>query len=103
MVALEFFIHIILQVESTLRPLTEMSTRNVSCEGKGDITTLCVDCLAIWKPHTWRGLYSDCFNLTTTINSYNQSSTYKSLIRIHISYYNIYRVYLYYLYKFTLE
>ena len=40
------------------QPLTEMSTRNVSCGGKGgrclQLTTLplsCADCLEIWEPH----------------------------------------------------
>jgi len=37
--------------------LTEMSTRNISCEGKGGrcvrqtIPTSCADCLEIWNPH----------------------------------------------------
>jgi len=39
------------------QPVTEMSTRNISWESKGDpcveltiLPTLCADCLEIWEP-----------------------------------------------------
>jgi len=61
-VSLEFFIDIILLGRTLAlrltQPLTEMSTRNISCGGKGGrfvgLTTLphsCADCLDISKPH----------------------------------------------------
>ena len=57
------------------QPLTEMSTRNVSCGRCVGLTTLpssCADCLEIWEPQlpgTLRacpGLYSNCFSFTCT-------------------------------------
>jgi len=61
------------------QPLTEMSTRNISWEGKGGrcvvLTTLppsCADCLEMWEPQcpgtlrAFSGLYRDCFTFIFT-------------------------------------
>jgi hypothetical protein len=57
------------------QPLTEMSTRNVSCGRCVGLTTLassCADCLEIWEPQLPRtlracpGRYRDCFSFTFT-------------------------------------
>ena len=54
-----------------IEPLTEMRTRNISCEVKGGrcvgLTTLplsCADCLEIWGQPQPQGLYRDCFRFT---------------------------------------
>jgi hypothetical protein len=78
MVSLDFFIDILLlgrtMALGSTQPLTEMSTRNIFQEGKGNqcvgLTTLPptrADCLEIWEPQPhgtlWacQGLQWDCF------------------------------------------
>jgi hypothetical protein len=60
-----------------IQPLTEMRTRNISCEVKGGwcvgLTTLppsCADCLEIWGQPQPQGLYRDCFRFTGWTTDY---------------------------------